>query len=76
MLTAMLVAENILGGNHDVWNVNVERSYHEEFQVADKKKQQTEAAPVTGAAAAAVTGAFVAVSEVSDRVRDIASLPI
>jgi len=31
MLTAMLAARNILGENHDVWNVNVERSYHEEF---------------------------------------------
>ena len=34
MLTAMLVAENILGASHDVWNVNVERAYHEEFQVS------------------------------------------
>lgn len=33
MLTAMLAARNIMGEQHDVWNVNVERSYHEEFQV-------------------------------------------
>lgn len=31
MLTAMLAAKNLLGERHDVWNVNVERSYHEEF---------------------------------------------
>lgn len=35
MLTAMLAVENILGEHHDLWNVNVERSYHEEF--VDKK---------------------------------------
>ncbi len=33
MLTAMLAVRNILGENHDTWSVNVERSYHEEFQV-------------------------------------------
>ncbi|WP_375259525.1 hypothetical protein [Citreimonas sp.] len=31
MLTAMKAAENIFGAEHDVWDVNVERSYHEEF---------------------------------------------
>ncbi len=31
MLTGMLAARNVLGENHDLWNVNVERSYHEEF---------------------------------------------
>jgi len=29
MLTAMLAVENILGGNHNVWAVNVEADYHE-----------------------------------------------
>ena len=33
MLSAMLAARNILGEDNDVWEVNVERSYHEEFQV-------------------------------------------
>ena len=33
MLSAMLAARNILGEQHDVWTVNVERSYHEEFEV-------------------------------------------
>jgi protoporphyrinogen oxidase len=32
MLTALLAARNILGERHDVWEVNLERSYHEEFQ--------------------------------------------
>ena len=31
MLTAMLAARNLMGERHDVWDVNVERSYHEEF---------------------------------------------
>jgi protoporphyrinogen oxidase len=37
MLTAMLAARNILGERHDVWTVNVERSYHEEFEVKRSK---------------------------------------
>lgn len=31
MLTAMLAVQNILGEQHDLWSVNTERSYHEEF---------------------------------------------
>jgi protoporphyrinogen oxidase len=31
MLTALLAVKNILGGEHDLWNVNTERSYQEEF---------------------------------------------
>ena len=31
MLTALLAAKNILGENHNLWKVNVERSYHENF---------------------------------------------
>ncbi len=37
MLTAMLAAENILGAEHDLWGVNVERSYHEQFTLPNKK---------------------------------------
>jgi protoporphyrinogen oxidase len=33
MLTAMLAARNVFGADNDVWSVNVERSYHEEFQL-------------------------------------------
>ena len=38
MLSAMYAARNILGEKNDVWNVNVERSYHEEFELEDKDK--------------------------------------
>jgi protoporphyrinogen oxidase len=31
MLTALLAAKNILGENHGLWDINVERSYHENF---------------------------------------------
>ena len=31
MLSAMLAAENVFGADHDVWDVNTERSYHEDF---------------------------------------------
>ncbi len=41
MLTAMLAARNIAGGQHDVWSVNVERSYHEEFQLPRKELART-----------------------------------
>ncbi len=30
MLTAMLAVQNILGGQYDLWKVNVEQEYHEE----------------------------------------------
>jgi protoporphyrinogen oxidase len=33
MLTAMLAVRNLLGERHDVWNVNTERSYHEEIRL-------------------------------------------
>ncbi len=38
MLTAIYAARNILGASYDLWNVNVERSYHEEFQVPKPAK--------------------------------------
>lgn len=38
MLTALLAAKNILGEQHDIWNVNVERSYHENFTDAEWSK--------------------------------------
>ncbi len=48
MLTALLAARNILGqtagdgSTHDLWDVNVERSYHEDFTVDEAKAQATE----------------------------------
>jgi protoporphyrinogen oxidase len=41
MLTAMLAVKNILGQQHDLWNVNVERSYHEEFTTEEIKRKQS-----------------------------------
>ena len=42
MLTAIYAVENMLGlGQHDLWEVNTERSYHEEVRVGkDKTKGQ------------------------------------
>jgi protoporphyrinogen oxidase len=37
MLTAMLSVENILGADHDVWDVNVEAEYHEEIEGTGKE---------------------------------------
>lgn len=37
MLTAMLAVRNILGERHDLWEVNVERSYHESFTVEERQ---------------------------------------
>ncbi len=34
METACLAVENMLGANHDIWDVNVERVYHEEVSSA------------------------------------------
>jgi protoporphyrinogen oxidase len=44
MLTAMLAVQNIYGGRHDLWNVNVERSYHEELRVPLKDTAEDRAA--------------------------------
>ncbi|GGY44570.1 NAD(P)/FAD-dependent oxidoreductase [Parvularcula lutaonensis] len=38
ILSAMYAAENILGANHSVRDVNVDRAYHEEFTVDEKQK--------------------------------------
>ena len=42
MLTALLAAKNILGEEHDLWNVNVERSYHENFTDSEWSKVSPE----------------------------------
>jgi len=42
MLTGALAAQNVFGANHDIWNVNLDRSYHEELVVRGKR-----AAPAT-----------------------------
>jgi protoporphyrinogen oxidase len=43
MLSAMLAARNIAGEKHDVWSVNIERSYHEEFQRPNSRVGQVAA---------------------------------
>lgn len=42
MLTGFLAVRNLLGEKHDLWNVNTERSYYEDFTTeALKKKNQS-----------------------------------
>ena len=36
MYTAMLTVENILGADHDIWNVNVEGEYHEQVRSTER----------------------------------------
>jgi len=38
MLTAMLAVKNLLGEKHNLWEVNTERSYHEEFTREEHKQ--------------------------------------
>jgi hypothetical protein len=33
----MLAVKNIMGEEHDLWNVNVERAYHEQFTLSQTK---------------------------------------
>ncbi|AOY80916.1 NAD(P)/FAD-dependent oxidoreductase [Moorena producens JHB] len=40
MLTGMLAVKNLLGENHDLWQVNTERSYYEEFTTEELKQKQ------------------------------------
>jgi protoporphyrinogen oxidase len=51
MLTGALAARNVFGGNHDIWGVNLERSYHEEFRVRGKPAAPT--VPLDGSGAVA-----------------------
>jgi protoporphyrinogen oxidase len=48
MLTAMLAVQNLLGGEHDLWSVNVEKEYHEDIEAsADLTRSQSRAALAT-----------------------------
>ncbi|AFY59216.1 protoporphyrinogen oxidase [Rivularia sp. PCC 7116] len=42
MLTALLAAKNLLGEQHDLWGVNTERSYHEDFTKEEWKEFPSE----------------------------------
>ncbi|MGB3200490.1 MAG: FAD-dependent oxidoreductase, partial [Nodosilinea sp.] len=48
MLSALLAAKNIAGENHDIWNINVERSYHENF--TDQEWAKLKPSPATATA--------------------------
>jgi hypothetical protein len=37
MLTALLAVENIFGGHHDLWAVNADDEYHEEWSTSDRE---------------------------------------
>ena len=39
MLTAMLAVKNILGGEHNLWDVNVDHDYHEEVTSSEEAAQ-------------------------------------
>jgi protoporphyrinogen oxidase len=44
MLTAVLAVQNLYGGKHDLWSVNTERSYHENFTREEWASRQPEEA--------------------------------
>ncbi len=46
MLTGMLAVRNILGEKHDLWDVNTERSYYEDFSV-DRSKDKRDASLIS-----------------------------
>jgi protoporphyrinogen oxidase len=39
MLTGLLAARNLLGESHDLWSVNIERSYYEEVMIDPDKEE-------------------------------------
>lgn len=42
MLTGLLAARNLLNEEHDLWNVNTDRSYYEEFTTEELKQREQE----------------------------------
>ncbi|MEG4802108.1 NAD(P)/FAD-dependent oxidoreductase [Microcoleus sp. ARI1-B5] len=46
MLTGMLAVRNLLGEKHDLWDVNTERSYYEDFS-ADRSKEKRDASLIS-----------------------------
>ncbi|MBN1234401.1 MAG: NAD(P)/FAD-dependent oxidoreductase [Candidatus Coatesbacteria bacterium] len=40
ILTGIYAAENILGSNHDVWQINTEPEYHEEQGIGDRTNEK------------------------------------
>lgn len=39
MLTGMLAVRNLLGEEHDIWQVNTERSYYEDFEIPNDRNK-------------------------------------
>lgn len=46
MLTGILAARNILGERHDLWQINIERSYYEEVVVRSEKPELPSPRPI------------------------------
>ncbi|MEL6171104.1 MAG: NAD(P)/FAD-dependent oxidoreductase [Pseudomonadota bacterium] len=51
MLTAMYAARNLAGASYDIWDVNLDRSYHEEMEVS--KEAEDAATPALAKVSAA-----------------------
>lgn len=45
MLSGMLAVENLFGASHDLWELNTERSYYEEFTREELKERDVNGAP-------------------------------
>ena len=54
MLTGLLAARNVLGEEHNLWAVNTERSYHEEFTIEEAKQQEKQLSLPQGTLASSV----------------------
>jgi protoporphyrinogen oxidase len=53
MLTAIAAVENVGGAHHDLWDINTERSYHEEVRVPAKDAGPVDILDATAAPASA-----------------------
>ncbi|NJN29361.1 MAG: NAD(P)/FAD-dependent oxidoreductase [Synechococcales cyanobacterium RM1_1_8] len=54
MMSGLLAARNLLGGSHDLWNINTEKSYHEDYSREEWNRQQQDLSPAEKAAAIAL----------------------
>lgn len=55
MMSGLLAAKNLLGGSHDLWNINTEQEYHEDYtpQELHQIEQEADAEPAKKPAHAA-----------------------
>lgn len=70
MLTALLAARNIVGEKHDIWNVNVERSYHENFTDEEWSKRQKPEVIATGTQVVHSVGSLIDEQRVEKRTKE------